>query len=104
MSVRTSAERLPHDLAIDRSTRLGALFDAHYQRLYRLMDPNAPYSSLTLTPVKQLGRWLSTVHYDAAEDEARVQDQARERLSGAYVRSAYEFAADFGEFVVLAPR
>jgi hypothetical protein len=75
-----------------------------YRRLYRLIDPNTPRARQPLTPVKQLGRWLSTVHYDGSENEARVQDETRERLTGSYVRAAYEFAADFGAFVVLAPR
>jgi hypothetical protein len=74
-----------------------------YRRLYGLIDPDTPHSSTVLTPVKQLGRWLSTVHYDAAETEARLQDETRARLTGAYIRSRYAATAGFGDYVVLAP-
>ena len=74
-----------------------------YQRLYGL-DPNTPRTSIELTPVKQLGRWLSTPHYDSLDTEARLLDETRDRLTGAYVRSNYVFAARFDEYVVLAPK
>jgi hypothetical protein len=55
-----------------------------------------------MTPVKQLGRWLSTVHYDSAETEARLQDDAREQLTGNYIRPRYALAAGFDGIVVLS--
>lgn len=72
-----------------------------YKRLYGLADRNASQSGLVLTPTKQLGRWLSTVHYDSAEAEARLQDETRERLTGKYIRNSYKLAADFGSYVIL---
>lgn len=75
-----------------------------YQRLYGMVDPDTPRTSADLTPVKQLGRWLSTPHYDSLETEARLLDETRDRLTGAYVRSNYVFAARFDEYVVLAPK
>lgn len=59
---------------------------------------------LALTPMKQIGRWLSTVHYDAADTEARLQNEARARLTGDYLRRTYEPAAAFGEYLVLKRR
>jgi hypothetical protein len=67
-------------------------------------DDTSRHSRLVLTPTKQLGRWLSTVHYDSAETEARLQDEARARLTGDYVHAEYEPAATFGAYIVLARR
>jgi hypothetical protein len=67
-------------------------------------DDTSRHSRLALTPTKQLGRWLSTVHYDSAETEARLQDEARARLTGDYVHAEYEPAATFGAYIVLARR
>jgi hypothetical protein len=72
-----------------------------YERNYGLADPNAAHYPMQLTPAKQLGRWLSTVHYDAAQIEARLQDQARDSATGAYVRGRYRLAAEFDQLVVL---
>ncbi|MGQ0734412.1 MAG: hypothetical protein ACT4QD_12235 [Acidobacteriota bacterium] len=70
--------------------------------LYGPRDETNVHASLTLTPVKQLGRWLSTVHYDAADTEARLQNETRARLTGAYIRAAYEPAKVFGDYVLLS--
>lgn len=59
---------------------------------------------LALTPMKRIGRWLSTVHYDAADTEARLQNEARRRLTGDYLQRTYEPAAAFGEYLVLKRR
>ena len=75
-----------------------------YESLYSLRDSAEPVVRMPLTPTKQLGRWLSTVHYDGAAREGRLQDEARERLTGNYVRSRYKLAARFGDYVVLEPR
>ena len=53
MSVQTTAERLPHDLAVDRATRLGALFDAHHERLYRLARRLTPTQDDALDLVQE---------------------------------------------------
>lgn len=70
----------------------------------RLYGGVAPHSRLVMTPMKRLGRWLSSVHYDSAETEARLQDETRERLTGRDVRDTYGVAASFGEYIVLARR
>ena len=75
-----------------------------YERIYGLADPNAPHYPMELTITKQLGRWLSTVHYDAAETEFRIQDEARDGNSGVYIHERYGLAAAFKDFVVLAPK
>jgi hypothetical protein len=75
-----------------------------YERLYGLRDPSGAAPRMQITPTKQLGRWLSTVHYDAAAVEGRLQDEARDRLTGIYVRTRYRLAARFGEHVVLEPK
>lgn len=75
-----------------------------FERLYGPGDATPPHSRLVLTPTKQLARWLSTVHYDSAETEARLQNEARGRLTGDYVRAAYEPVASFGAYLVLARR
>jgi hypothetical protein len=74
-----------------------------YERLYRLRDHAVPVPRMPTTPTKQLGRWLSTVHYEAAPIEGRLQDEARDRLTGNYVRGRYRLAARFGDLVVLEP-
>ena len=53
MNVRTTAERLPHGMAIDRATRLGALFDAHHDRLYRLARRLTPTEDDALDLVQE---------------------------------------------------
>jgi hypothetical protein len=73
-----------------------------FARLYGKIAESAPHSSLVLSPMKQVGRWLSTVHYEAAETEARLQNEARTALTGRFVRAAYTPVADFNEYVVLA--
>lgn len=75
-----------------------------FTRLYGGSGGAAPHSRLVMTPMKRLGRWLSSVHYDSAETEARLQDEARERLTGRYVRDAYDVSAAFGEYIVLGRR
>ena len=72
-----------------------------YRRLYELADPDGPPPVQPMTPTKQLGRWLSTVHYDSAETEARLQDETRTRLTGDYVRANYVLDREFGDLVVL---
>jgi hypothetical protein len=72
--------------------------------LFEPPDPSVPHSSLALTPMKQLGRWLSTVHYDQSETETRLIDEARAGLTGGYLRTTYRPAASFGDYVVLERR
>ena len=73
-----------------------------YWRLYHAADASASAPRVPLTPMKQLGRWLSTPHYDSTDLEGRLQDETRERLTGSYIRSTYRRAAEFGDNVVLA--
>ena len=75
-----------------------------FVRLYGQIAASAPHSSLALSPMKQVGRWLSTVHYEAAETEARLQNEARTALTGRFVRAAYTPVAEFNGYVVLARR
>ncbi len=73
MSVQTTAERLPHDMAIDRATRLGALFDAHHDRLYRLARRLTPTEDDALDLVQETflkAARGSGVPEDAANAEA----------------------------------
>jgi hypothetical protein len=88
----------------EHAATLIVIREEDYTRLFGLSDGDASHAALVLTPAKQLGRWLSTVHYDSAETEARLQDEARERLTGGYVRSRYAPAARFGDLVVLSRR
>jgi RNA polymerase sigma-70 factor (ECF subfamily) len=53
MSVQTTAERLPQGMALDRATRLGDLFDAHHDRLYRLARRLTPTEDDALDLVQE---------------------------------------------------
>jgi len=72
-----------------------------YESLYGLREKR---TQMELTPFKQLGRWLSTVHYDAAGIETRLKDETREHLTGRYLPLTHKSVAAFGDYVVLAPR
>lgn len=82
---------------------LVVLRSSDYERIYGLGDPASPRIPEPLTPTKQAARWLSTVHYDAQELEARLQDNARDGDVGAYIRSRYRLSQDFGPYVLVAP-
>ena len=104
MSVQTSAERLPHDMAVDRSTRLGALFDAHHQRLYRLARRLTPTEDDALDLVQETflkaargsgvpddaanaEAWLVRVLVNTRRDSWRKDAQRRRHAPDAHLAS-----------------
>lgn len=103
------------DLMYTEITRPGRLYlEAHpdalvvmrrdaYERLYG-STTDAGEHWLELTPAKQLARWLSTVHYESTDTEARLQNRARDADTGAWIRDHYEVDREFEWLVVLRPK
>ena len=74
-----------------------------YENLYSLKEANTPVTDRKLTPTKQLGRWLSTVHYDAADMQNRLHQAARARLTGKSLPMTHKHTAQFGDYIILEP-
>lgn len=102
------------DLMYTERSRPGRLYlEAHpdawvvmrrdaYERLYG-DRADAGENWLEWTVAKRLARWLSTVHYESAATEAGLQNRARDRDTGAWIRERYEPALSLEGFVVLRP-
>lgn len=91
---------------IDRPTALVIIRRPLYDRLYGLADPHSfPEMAERFSPTlaKQLGGWLSTIHYHGVEMEQGVREQRWTRTVGVYVRDHYQSVAEFGDMLVLAP-
>jgi hypothetical protein len=74
-----------------------------YEYLYGLSSAISPVVDRNLTPTKKLGRWLSTVHYDAANVQNQLHREARARLTGARLPITHRRSVEFGNYTVLEP-
>ena len=74
-----------------------------YEYLFGPANENTPVSDRKLSITKRLGRWLSTVHYDASAIQDRLHREARARLTGQSLTTTHKRAARFGDYFVLAP-
>ncbi len=58
----------------------------------------------TLSVTKQLGIWLSSIHYNQKGPEKKIKQDIWQRNLGNYLLRYYQKAAIFGENVVLNKR
>lgn len=90
--------------------RPGAIVIMHrpvYERLFGLSDPNdfpELRKRFTPTTTKAIGAWVSTVHYRGVDLELRAKERRWKRAVGPLIRSRYEVAAEFGDYMVLMPK
>lgn len=96
--------RMPESVFLNKNPdALIVIRKRDYELLYDLTDVDTLIAGRVMTPTKQLGRWLSTVHYDAANTESLLQDEARTRMTGVQLPLNYKKAEQFGRHIVLAP-
>ena len=96
-------ERPERDFLVQNPDALVVMFRSDYERIYGFTDPDSSVRDWPWRRVEKLARWTTTVHRQQRVIEGKLLNQARDNVTGRYIRDHYQVLSEFGVYMVLAP-